>query len=286
MSAPITPIRFRHLVLLTTAWLTLAMEPVSAAAMTSSPGLPSTGLEGIARTVPDSELEEMRGKFISSDAVSFFGISMLTSWQDESGITTTARLAFNVDFLNQGDDGTPSVQFLIGWTRDGDPAMDVTDTHEGYAPIILAADIFPVGGLDTTTGAAQANIIAGSDNKAHNVLQVALVPRSALSDMSPGEGLTSANGTTAMNFSDGDSLEFRITQNQIGLVLTGGNGIDSSLQSVGKDMGQALQQTILNTGHNDVMNNLRIVFGTEMLSGATDAVKITEALSSMKGNGF
>ena len=286
MSVSITPLRFGQRVLLTALCLVLALKPFKAEAMTPNPGMPSTGLEGIARAVPDSELAEMRGKYISPDAVSFFGIYMVTSWQDANGITTNAKLAFSVDFLNQGNSGIPQTQFLIGWTRDGDPDMDITDTNQGYTPIMVASEIVPAGGLGTTTGAVQANIIAGADNLAKNTLQVKLVPRSALGGTPSGEGLTSANGTTAMNFSDGDSLEFRITQNQIDLVLTGNNGIDSSMQSVGMNMGQILQQTILNSAHNDVINNLRIVFGTDMLPGTSNAAKMAEVISSLKGNGF
>lgn len=267
--------------------LLLVLSPCNSSyAMGTGAAFPVMGIEGIAAPVSDSELGEMRGKFISPDAVSFFGISMLTSWEDQSGITTNARLALNVDFLAHDGNGNPVTRFLIGWTRDGDPAMDITDTHEGYVPILVASDVHAIGGLGTTTGAAQANIIAASDNKARNVLEVALVPRSALKGLS-GEGLTSANGTTGVSFGDGDSLEFRLSPNQVGLVLTGGNGIDSSMQTVGRDMGQALQQTILNSARNDVLNNMRIVFGTQAsATGAADPVRLTEALAAMKGNGF
>lgn len=264
----------------------LMLNPICGNAMASAPALPVAGLDGVVSPISDGELAEMRGKFISPDAVSFFGISMVTSWQDQSGITTTARLALNVDFLNH-EGGNPVTQFLIGWTRDGDPAMDIADTHQGYVPVMIASDVNAIGGLGTTAGAAQANIIAASDNKAHNVLEIALVPRSALPALPAGNGLTSANGTTDVGFADGDSLEFRMDQNQVGLVLTGGNGIDSSMQAVGRDMGQVLQQTILNSAHNDVLNSMRIVFGTQASSGgAADPVRLTEALASMRGNGF
>lgn len=279
--------RFRQHAVSVAIGLMLAVKPVGTCAMDARSGWAPTGLEGMAEPVADSELREMRGKFISAGTVSFFGISMLTSWQDQSGITTNARLALSVDFLVHDSGGKPATQFLIGWSRDGDPAMDITDMHEGYAPVFLASGVNPTGGLDTTAGAAQANIITASDNKARNVLEVALVPRSALASLSAGPGLTSADGTTDVNFSDGDSLEFRIGENQVGLVLTGGNGIDSSMQSVGRDMGQVLQQTILNSTHNDVLNSLRLVFGTQpSAGGAAEAVRVTEALAAMKGNGF
>ena len=46
---------------------------------------------------------------------------------------------------------------------------------------------------------------------------------------------------------DGDQLQFLLENNQIGIVMTGGQGLDSSMQALGGDIGQMLQQTMLNT---------------------------------------
>jgi hypothetical protein len=235
--------------------------------------------------IADAELAAIRGKFIRPDSISYFGISMLTSWQDESGITTVAHLVFNVDFLNAGANGNPVPQLLIGWVREGDPAMDVTDSHSGYTPLITMQQVVPAGGLDTTQGAAQANIIAGADNTARNAMQITLVPTSQIGQFQQA-GLTAIDATTGISFADGDHIEFRLGTNEIGLALSGNNGNDTALQDIGGDFGRLLQQTMINSDGNSVLNNSAIIIGTDMPAASFDAVRATEALSVMKGYGF
>ena len=241
--------------------------------------------ETVGPPLPDAELAEIRGKFIQSDSVSFFGISMVTSWQDESGVTTVARLAFNVDFLANASTGKPDAKLMVGWVREGDPAMDVTTSHSGYTPLIVGESVLPVGSLGETKGAAQANVIAGADNAALNGMQIALIQTSSLPQMGD-SGLTAISDTTALSFADGDSLEFRLGANELGLILIGNNGSDSTLQSVGGDAGRMLQQTVLNSDGNSVLNNAAVVIGTDLSAQGFDAIRASEALSSMKGHGF
>ena len=235
--------------------------------------------------VSNPELDAMRGKYISPEAVSYFGISMLTSWQDENGITTAARLAFNVDFLNPAGGGAPVPQLLIAWERNGDSAMDVAGVPDGYVAVTLGPDqVLPVGALDTVGGAVQANVIAGADNITRNSMQIAVVPMSAVPNLSA-DGLTPVSATTTRTFDDGDQLQFRLGDNQVGLVLTGGNGMDSTMQSVGGDLGQLLQQTMLQSDNTHVFNSSAIIFGVDTARNL-DRVQTDEALLSMKGFGF
>lgn len=238
-------------------------------------------VEALGLPVADAELAQIRGKFIKPESISYFGISMITSWQDEFGVTTMARLVFNVDFLAGGDGRAPVPQLLIGWVRDGDPAMDVTAPNSLYG----SAQVLPLGSLGETSGAAQANIIAGADNSARNGMQIAIVPASSLSPASS-QGLSPIRGTTVQDFADGDRLEFRLGANELGLFLTGNNGADSTLQSAGGDLGRLLQQTVLNSDGNSVLNNTAVIIGTDLGAAGFDAIRATEALSAMKGHGF
>lgn len=273
----------------TLAWSILAMGTVSLASLaapvlaeSSAPRMPDLG-----EAMSDTELSDMRGKFVRQDGVSFFGISLLTSWQDAQGITTSARLIFNVDFLKAGpgEDATPVL--MIGWERSGDPTMDVTDTHSGYIPILPYLDtdeVTPVGGIGTHQGVAQANVVAGTNNFTRNNMQIAIVPVSAMSGFSM-QDLQSADGTTEVGFAEGDQLHFILDNNRVGIVMTGGRGLDSSLQSLGGDIGQILQQTMLNTSGNSVFNSASILLAADNF-GQRDNVKIESALSVMKGHGY
>ena len=266
----------------------MALGLVGAACLSfASPTAAQNSLSSLAAlgdALPDSELSDMRGKFVREDNVSFFGITLLTSWQDVQGITTNARLVFNVDFLNLGSDGKPTPALMIGWQRDGDPAMDVTDTHSGYVPYLTTTNVLPVGGIGTHQGAAQANVIAGANNFSRNNMGIAIVPASAMPALSM-SGLQAADGTTNIGFADGDQLQFLLENNQIGIVMTGGKGLDSSLQSLGGNVGQMLQQTMLNTDGNSVFNSASIVLAADNF-GQQKGLKIDNALSAMKGHGY
>lgn len=234
--------------------------------------------------IADEELAEMRGKFVTPQSVSFFGITMLTSWQDASGVTTLARLLFSVDFLNGRQGGLPAPQLMIAWSREGDPAMDVTDMHEGYTPYIPPQDAFGIGGLETFSGAAQAHVIAGADNRALNAMQVMIVPSSAVPALSSAD-MSAIDGPADIAFADGDTLRFVLADNQLGLVMAGNEGLDSASQLAGGDIGQLLQQTILNSNDNLIENRASVIFGVDALQGQ-QAVRVQEALSAMKGHGF
>lgn len=254
----------------------------AALALLASPASAQGGLDMLAERAPvsDERLADMRGKFVSADAVSFFGISLATSWQDADGITTSARLVFNVDFLNHDAGGNPVTRLLVGWVRDGDPAMDVTENHEGFVPVVR----IPLGDIAQTKGAAQANVIAGADNVARNAMQIAIVPASSAVPLE-GSGLSVATGSSTIDFSDGDRLQFQLSDNGIGIAMTANDGLDSSLQTIGGGAGQALQQTILQGADNTVLNSASIMFGVDQ-SPTLDAVRMTEAISVMQGNGF
>ncbi|MCL6251218.1 hypothetical protein M3P36_09220 [Altererythrobacter sp. KTW20L] len=262
---------------------TMAVVLLAGSAIPASAHMPDlSALSGAAR-VADDELSEMHGKFITPKSVSYFGITMLSSWQDASGVTTLANLVFSVDFL-PGGNGNPVPQLMIAWSREGDPAMDVTDTHEGYFPYIPAQDVLGVGALETFAGAAQANVIAGADNRTLNGMQVMIVPSSVVPAMTQ-RGMTSATGPVDLVFADGDELHFRMADNQIGIVMIGNGGLDSSSQLAGGDIGQLLQQSILNSDNNAIENRASVIFGVDALQNV-QIVRAQEALSAMKGHGF
>lgn len=247
-------------------------------------GMPN--LAALGAPVADEELGEMRGKFITADAVSYFGISMLTSWQDSAGITTLARLAFSIDFLVPSGGGPAVPRLFVSWAREGDPNMDVAGTSDGYVAVATSPDqVIPIGALDTTAGAAQVNVIAGADNLSRNGMQIAIVPRSSLGEMNT-QGMQEITSTLGMGFADGDGLQFRLGDNELALVMTGNNGSDSTLQSIGGELGRMLQQTMLNSDNNSVMNNASIVFGIGEQVQNMGPVSASGAMSVLKGFGL
>ena len=265
------------------------LAPAPAAAET----VVSAGIEAVGRQVDDEALATMRGKFVMPNDIAFFGVQMLSSWQGSDGITTSAILSFSVSFAGGAGSGAGAVpQLLISFDREcggcSDSAMDVDGfsgaATGGYVAIAGATTNLPIGGLGSVNGAVQTQQIAGSDNQVSNAMSIAIVPVSAVVENAA--GLDPATSGSTHIFSDGDSLQFILNGNQVGIALNDGNGADSVVQSVNGATNQAAQHVLLSTSNNVVDNQMRIVIGLDNLSQQTSRISVQNAISTMKGHGF
>ncbi len=224
---------------LLTACLLLLAGAVAAPACAA----PLSGLEGIGTPVSDQTLDAMRGKFVAPEGVTYFGILMSSSWQGSDGITTSANFLLSIDFAAAAagsSSGMPVV--MVSWARQcttcDDPSMDVS----GFTPGANGYVAIPVGGLNTVTGVVQDQQIAGSDNRSANVMSIVLVPSgSAVLNTS---GMTAlAPGQQSKTFTDGDTLQFSYSNQQLGLAMTDQNG--ALRQSVNGNLGQVAQDILI-----------------------------------------
>lgn len=239
----------------------------------------SSGLEVLGRPISDAALGEIRGKFISPDKISYFGIQMQTSWQTPDGITTDATLLFSVNFLNgAGNPEGATPVLMISWSRDGDPSADVAGFGEA-----AAEGYFAIGGLGTVQGGVQSQQISGSDNIARNDMRIAIVPTSAVRQFDT-DGLTEVTTGQSHSFSDGDGLSFIVANNELGLSLTGGSA-DQVNQSFSGNLGQAAQHILLSSSGNSIHNGMSIVIGHEQLE-QTSRLSVQNAMTALKGLGF
>jgi len=187
----------------------LAVLPVIAATSPPPDSVFDTGL-GAAQVASDSELADMRGKFISAENVRFFGITLHTLWQSDDGVVTAASLGFSIWL---GENGASGPQVDVQWQREGDPDMDVA----GFAPGADGAYV-----VAPTTGAFQSNVIAGSDNQTANRMSVAVVPATSVATGSSGGTFTGTATGTAL---DGDTITFIAEDGQFGLAMVDAQGL-------------------------------------------------------------
>lgn len=264
------------------ALATAAAAAVAVATPAAAEPVPASGLEGIGKPVSDAALGDMRGKFISPQNISYFGVQMQTSWQGPDGVTTHATLLFSVDFLNGAgnpDGATPVL--MIGWTREGDPSMDVAGFGGDAAGDYIA---LPIGGLGTVQGAVQSQQIAGSDNIVRNDMRIAVVPASAI-QAPDGSGLTLVTAGQNHQFADGDTVQFILDGNALGLALTDGATSDQVRQGFDGMLGQAAQHVLINSSNNAIHNGMGIVVGYDQLNEA-GRVSLQNALSTLQGIGL
>ena len=150
--------------------LALAAALLVEVLLASSPALAnspmSSGLESFGAKVSDEQLSDMRGKFVRPENVSYFGISMATSWQNSDEVTTSAVLLFSVSFLHgaNGLSGANPV-VAVAWNRDcdscGDPAMDVIGfgpaAQNDYVAVTSAAQLVPWAAWTRSMAPSRAN---------------------------------------------------------------------------------------------------------------------------------
>lgn len=234
----------------------------------------SSGLERMGSRVSDDQLSEMRGKFVSPDNVSYFGVSMMTSWQNSEGMTTSAVLVFSVDFLHgAGNQNGATPMVAVSWDRSGDsgadPGMDVLgfgqNAQNSYVAITPSFDVVPVGGLNSVSGAVQSQQIAGSDNHVLNSMRIAVLPASIAKQLEP-SGLQKLSHGEGLAFSDGSKLDFEVGANTLGISMSNPGGTGIVQQAVDGQANQALQHVLLGDSLNGVSNSMVIAVGVNDLA--------------------
>lgn len=253
-----------------------------------SPAVTLSGLEGVGKPVPDSELAQMRGKFIAPGSISYFGVQMASSWQGGDGITTSAVLLFNVDFAKgaaTSDGATPHL--LVSWSHDGDATMDVHafsgDAGNGYVALGSTGSAIPAGSMGTINGAVQGQQIAGSDNLARNEMRIQVVPAASLQTNVAGMKEVTAQGQETHSFGGGESVSFIFSGNQLGVGLTDQDG--GLQQSLNGNLGSIAQQLVIDGNSNLVRNGMTITIGFDAVANNRQ-LSVTSALEVMKTRGF
>jgi hypothetical protein len=139
---------------------------VHAAAVPTDTTTSSTG-NGL-QELSDEDMADMRGRYtVGQNAVAYFGVSMISTWQSASGQLLEATMQVTIDARNR--DRAPTVSFK--------PTINITSVVPGMRPN-------PAAGRDSTErhvdGSGLANVsgltqgvqVAGDGNRAINVTDI------------------------------------------------------------------------------------------------------------------
>ncbi|KZC18032.1 hypothetical protein RHOFW510R12_08545 [Rhodanobacter sp. FW510-R12] len=163
-----------------------AAVPLHATTPQSAPtSRPGRGLHDI----PDPELNTLRGRYtIGSNAVVWFGVQMVSTWQTGSGQVLQGTLAVNMDF--SGNRPVPQVSFQ--------PSVSISRPDAVIPmPVINATRSVDGSGLANVNGVVQSVQVAGDGNLASNVVRLNVRDGGTLSGVA---GQT--QGTAAINSGD------------------------------------------------------------------------------------
>ena len=258
--------------------LVLASEPARASVAEMPSGVELDGVR-----LSDAELATQRGKFITPDSITYFGISMISSWQGPDGITTTANLLLRVDFSAGGGQAQP--QILVGWSRDGDKALDLNTFSNtaapGYVTVSATGGISPLVAANSS-GVVQSNVLSGDDSHTLNGMTIAVVPASSI-DKTATAGLTPVTSNQTSTFANGDRLQFALGGGTLGLLI--GNGNNVAQQRVDNQLSQASQSIAVSGGGYSAFNLMAITIGSDISHNPTQ-INVEQMMMSRANLGF
>lgn len=138
--------------------------------------------------IPDSELSLMRGRYtVGGNAVAWFGVTMISTWQTASGQQLQGALTLAMDF---GDGKVPRISFT--------PSVSITAAD---APLPdTGGRSIDGSGLRNVAGLVQSVQVAGDGNQASNTMQLTVRDAGA----TPGDGGGASSGQAAQRL-DGAS---------------------------------------------------------------------------------
>ncbi len=194
---------------------------------------PGKGLQEI----PDPELNLMRGRYtVGGNAVAWFGVTMISTWQASNGQNLQGALTLGMDFSKGG---TPKVTFT--------PSVSITAAN---APLPeVSGRAVDGSGLANVSGLSQSVQIAGDGNRASNVLHLnvrndGVVPGQAGTG-GAGSATAQAGEASAMASFDGNSAQLQLRLEGQGAVQqwmrSGSVGQSIQLMADGQQVGNRLQ---------------------------------------------
>jgi hypothetical protein len=202
-----------HLLTLVVAALMLGagITPLQAASLPAgTSNQPGKGLHDIS----DPELNTLRGRYtIGDNAVAWFGVQMISTWQTANGQTLQGTLAVSMDF--SGHQTQPRVTFQ--------PSVSITRADAVLPmPAVAATRSVDGSGLANVGGVVQSVQVAGDGNLAGNVVKLNVSNGGVAPGTTPGSSQDSASaqqdGASATAAFNGKDASVQLNVNGLGSV--------------------------------------------------------------------
>ncbi|MCD9086539.1 hypothetical protein [Stenotrophomonas sp. SY1] len=216
--------------------------------------------------IPDPELNLMRGRYtVGGNAVAWFGVTMISTWQAANGQNLQGALTLGMDF-SKGN--TPKVSFT--------PSVSITAAN---APLPEASGRSIDGsGLNNVSGLSQSVQIAGDGNRASNVLHLNVRNDGVV----PGQGNGGGAGNSSVQVGDASAVaSFDGNSAQLQLRMEGQGAVQQWLRS--GSVGQSIQ---LMADGQQVGNRLQIDLVRQSLAGNLPlSQNVAQAITLNRGIG-
>jgi len=259
----------RHL-LLSAAALTLAHwgAPALAGGTATGHGASASGIEPIG----DAELATLRGRYtVCSNTVAWFGVQMISTWQDASGRTLQGAMNLAMDFTH--DANLPKVSFVptVSIVQATAPVPATTTNATGPARHADGSGLANVGGM------LQSVQVAGDDNRASNVTRLTVQDGGTV----PAPVASHASGATAHSGDATVSASYSGNAAQVVLTIAGQGAVQQWIR------GGSLGQTVtLAADRQFASNQMEITLIRQALAANTQvALDVARSIQSSRGLG-
>lgn len=240
---------------------------------------PDVGVFANAVELDDSELEKMRGKFVSSGQITYFGLEMQTQWQTGSGDVLSAGMKMDVNFPKKESsipvvNISPTVSIVTASEKVNEPDFinPVQPDFTSDSDLKISSN-----GLGNVVGVVQSIQAGGDENQINNSIEMDVVIESVSSNNTPPATLSLPSFSVQEITDDGSLALASVSENSIQVytyVPNQGEIIQriSGENSVG---GQIMQSARVIGNQHRIVNTMVI---TANFSAASRAVNNTSML--------
>ncbi|KAB0519948.1 MULTISPECIES: hypothetical protein [Pseudomonas] len=214
----------------TSRWLTVLCLAASMPAYASSAFKPIE--------LKDSEMAELRGRYVMPGRIISFGIVMSSTWTNAVGDTLTGKASMQVD------SSTITPQFYVQTTG---------STGNGTNPNTGTGNVTGGAGLGTGTGVTQSVRAAGDKNTAYNNVGINVTENGFAPSNAAQSGQVLVAGGTVTGDSAAGRVSVSANNGGLQMAIQANHNQGNSLQQIGG--GQLLQGTVL-TGNSNFVNNM------------------------------
>ena len=234
----------------------------------SMPVYASSGFKPI--EVKDSELAELRGRYVMPGRIISFGIVMSTTWTNSAGdsITGTANMQVN--------SSTVTPQFYVTTT---------STTGNGTPPTTGTGTVVGGAGLGSGQGVTQSVRAAGDGNTANNGVDINVTQNGLAAANIVQSGKALVAGETITGDSGAGQVSVSAKNGGLQMAVLASNNQGNVLQQIG---GGNVSQSTLITGNLNAITNLtqiNVVMGNNNLSNITRSLNLDQ-LKGLRTGGY
>ncbi|MBK5541097.1 hypothetical protein JFV28_15945 [Pseudomonas sp. TH05] len=188
--------------------------------------------------IQDSELSQMRGRYVMPGRIISFGVVMSSTWRNASGDLIGATSTLQIQ------QSTVTPQFYV---------TTISQTGNGSTPTSGTGNVIGGAGLGTGQGVTQTVRAAGDGNSAYNNVSINVTEANQAPALVPGQGQVLISGQTITGSNAAGTVSVSAANGGIQMAILANSNQGNTLQQVAQ--GNLLQNTRL-LGDSNMVNNL------------------------------